>query len=139
MLGKPIPGIQRGAGENGMFRRIVPGYRTRISFVPSKVTPRTYVSQTQLIHNPECLKPPAWRPRPHAGARAAAFERQVARQNGVVVLSDLPIGVPCSNGANEAFRREGNSKGQSVVLNYPPEGDKGEASKAAHLNKAGEH
>jgi len=49
--GKPIHGRQRGAGENGMFRDIGIGYRTKIIFVPSKVHPNPKSSVVNNKHN----------------------------------------------------------------------------------------
>ena len=121
-----------------MFRRIVPGYRTRISFVPAKVTPRTYLSNTKIVHTAECLQPPAWRPRPHAGARAAAFERSVARQNGEVVLSDMQIGhqKPGHAEPTQAFRRDSDIVAKPEKINYEQEG---KDAVEAHLHKAGSY
>jgi len=51
--GKQKMGVQRGAGENGCFR--VDG-KTRISFVPSKLTRTTYLSQQKRMHNTQALK-----------------------------------------------------------------------------------
>lgn len=79
--GKQIRGRQRAAGECGIFHSSDPNeYRTRISFVPAKLTDTTYLSAQRRMHNTQALRGATPDPTGAAGRMAAAARK--SKQGG---------------------------------------------------------